>query len=187
MPEKLIFGPAFGAMLEANRDTLGPDGVRRLRGLGIEPAGPFLAAYPARTWADCTRVLAEELHPGLDLFEGSRQVARVTVDAFAQTLVGRLLFGLTRLIGPERTFRRMTENLRSGSNFIETKITTLSRSPLIEELWINDVTGLPGYYQGLLERGTFHTAGYETGYSLVRCDGVEAVFRREPPPPRSAR
>jgi uncharacterized protein (TIGR02265 family) len=45
----------------------------------------------------------------------------------------------------------MTRNLRSGSDFIEARATSLA--PRAYEIWINDVTGVPGFYQGLLERG----------------------------------
>ena len=91
--------------------------------------------------------------------------------------MGKLLFGLTRLIGMERTLTRMTKNLRSGSNFHETRLTRVSHDPIIDEVWMNDVSGLPGYYLGLLEGGMFHTMGFMNTVTLERTDGTEAVYR----------
>jgi uncharacterized protein (TIGR02265 family) len=182
MPEKLIFGPAFRAMLQANVARMSPKGVEQLKGLGVDPHGKLEAAYPSSMWAECARVMAYDIDPSLPLLESSRLLARRTVDAYADDLVGRLLFGLTRLIGMERTLTRMTKNLRSGGNFHETRLTRISQDPIVDELWVNDVSGLPGYYLGLLEGGMVHTMGFMNTVTLERSDGVEAVyhFRRVP-------
>ena len=86
------------------------------------------------------------------------------------------MFALCRLIGAERTAKRMTQNFRAGSNFVDTRLTRIRDEPLTNELWINDVSGLPGFYLGLLEGGVAHTAGETYAVSYVRADGPGAVY-----------
>lgn len=174
--DKVIFDHVIRAMFKANLEKLSRDGVRKVAAEGIDPTQKLLPAYPAETWARCAQALAQDLYPGVEMVEATRRVARNTVDAFAHELIGKAMFALCRLIGPERTARRMTQNFRSGSNFVDTSLTRINDAPLTNELWINDVSGLPGFYLGLLEGGVEHTAGKTWAVSLARTDGPAAVY-----------
>lgn len=176
MTEKVVFDHVIKSMFTGQVDRLSPAGLERIKRLGIDPTVKLLPAYPATTWAACTKALAEELYPGLDPEEATRRLAHGTVDTFASDFVGRAMFGLLKLIGAERIARRMTQNFRSGSNYIDTKLTRIREEPLTNELWINDVTGLPGFYLGLLQGGMHHSSGNTFHIELVRSDGVEAVY-----------
>jgi uncharacterized protein (TIGR02265 family) len=175
--DKVIFDHVIRAMFKANLEKLSPAGLAKVTAQGIDPTQRLLPAYPAETWARCAKTLAEDLFPGQDTVEATRRVARNTVDAFAHELIGKAMFALCRLIGAERTARRMTQNFRSGSNFVDTKLTRVRDVPITNELWINDVSGLPGFYLGLLEGGIAHTAGETYVVTLTRLDGEGAVYQ----------
>ncbi len=176
MSEKVIFDHVIRAMFDGTVQRLTPEGLERVKRTGIDPTAKLLPAYPATTWAACARALAAELYPGLDELEATRLLARGTVDAFADGLVGRAMFGLLKLIGADRIARRMTQNFRTGANFIDTRLTRICEEPLTNELWFNDVSGLPGFYLGLLQGGMHHSSGNTYRIELVRSDGVEAVY-----------
>lgn len=183
MAEKLIYGHAFRAMLKAGAGKLSAPCVEQLRALGVDPTGPLEAAYPAATWAACASHIARELFPGQDLQDAARQLARLTVDHYARDLIGRAMFALLRVIGAERTTMRMTRNFRSGSNFIETRLVRVKDAPVTHELWINDVSGMPGFYAGLLEGGMQHAIGRLGQVELVHTNGTEAVYHLVRLPP----
>ncbi len=179
MPEQVIFDHVIKAMLNGTVERLSPAGLARLKQTGIDPTRKLLPAYPAATWAACAKVLADELHPGLPPEESTRRLARGTVDAFADEFVGRAMFGLLKLLGAERVAKRMTQNFRTGSNFIDTRLTRIRDEPLTNELWLNDVSGVPGFYLGLLEGGMHHTTGAEYHIALVRTEGPSAIYHME--------
>ena len=66
------------------------------------------------------------------------------------------MFTVVHLLGPDRTVRRMTRNFRTATNYIETTCTEIA--PHTYEISFNDVSGVPGFYLGLLEGG-FTRAG----------------------------
>lgn len=176
MADKLIYDHAVRAMFKGNARRLSPGALQRLKGLRIEPEGTLLPAYSADAWAECARIVAGDLHPGVEPVEAMRRVARGTVDAFAHELVGKAMFSLLRVIGIDRASRRLTQTFRSGSNFVETKSRRVSEDPITEEIWFNDVSGCPGFYWGLLEGGMDHLSANTRKVQLQGSDGTEATF-----------
>lgn len=147
----VIFEHIVDGLLRALRPLLSPAGEAKLRELGLDPNGKLNPAYPAQVWASAVKICAADAFPGLSPLEGQRQVAVRTVDVFTGGMLGTAMFSLLRLLGPDRTIGRMTRNLRSGSNYVETRSTQIE--PHHYEIWINDVSGVPGFYKGMLERG----------------------------------
>src|SRR5438128_249385 len=119
--EKLVFDHAVEAMfLRALKDRLPFAARSRLAGAGLDLAKPLLPAYPLATWMRCLRIAAEEVFEAVPLEAGLRQLGELLVDAYAETAIGRAMFGLARVIGPRRTLTRATQNFRSGNNYSQT-------------------------------------------------------------------
>ncbi|MBK7862684.1 MAG: DUF2378 family protein [Archangiaceae bacterium] len=151
--QRLLFATTFEALLvRAYPDRITPPLKRQLAADGVDLDHPFLPAYPLGTWLKVLRTVTENVAPGVDHPTALRDVGRRFIAGYFETMLGKTTLPLLRLLGPLRTFRRMTQNFRAGNNFIETELT---------EAAPNDVTMVinhclaedPRFIQGLLEHG----------------------------------
>lgn len=70
---------------------------------------------------------------------------------YVETLLGRAMVQVMKVVGPRRSLERMQRNFRTGSNYIETRFTSLGKGQA--ELWFNDVSGIPDFYAGVMSAG----------------------------------
>lgn len=126
-------------------------------------------AYPAESWAFAVKLIGADLFPGEEPFLQHRKLGAATVTRFSEGLVGKAMFGLAKLMGARRSLERMTRNLRTGANFLETRLTVIDDKT--QEFWINDVTDVPGFYAGLLSPGIELIPGWPDSIELKRRDG----------------
>jgi uncharacterized protein (TIGR02265 family) len=171
---KLIFDSSVEALLKAGRGRLSPTAAAKVAALGIPLEGKLAPAYPAEAWASCVKVISEDLFPNLDAVEAQRQLAHRTVQQFAEVFVGKALFSLARLMGRERTLQRMTQNFRTGANFIQTRLDTVGEGQW--ELWISDVSGVPGFYMGLVEGGLKASVGQADELRIKSLEGPACTY-----------
>lgn len=174
MSDQLIFNNTIEALLKSVRDRLTPNLKDKLRALGLDVDRKLDPGYPAQKWASFVKLLASEIHPGVSELEALRQIGGRTVDAYAEGLVGSALFAMLRLAGPDRTIGRMTRNFRTGSNYVDTKATHIG--PHRYEIWFNDVSGVPGFYIGMLEAGMRHSGARDPVATISKSDGPECTF-----------
>lgn len=173
--QQVIFDNTIEGLFRALRPLVSPAGKARIRALGVDMDGKLNPAYPAQVWASAVKICAADAFAGLPPLEAQRRVAQKTVDAFTEGVIGTAMFSLLRLLGPDRTIGRMTRNLRTGSNYVETRATQLE--PHRYEIWINDVTDVPGFYLGLLEQGLHHVGAKELKIELASQSGPSCTYR----------
>lgn len=150
MTEKLIFAQTFEGLLRSFHAQLSPRLASGLRQRGLDPMAALLPAYPQSVFIEVVTFVAGELHPGLPPEEAIAAVGRGFMDGYGETMVGRAMLAMMRLIGPRRTLERVTRQFRTGNNFSETRLTEVG--PTEYQLWVNEVR-LPGWYIGILSRG----------------------------------
>jgi uncharacterized protein (TIGR02265 family) len=148
--DRVCFGPAFAGLMTALGDRRTPEVVNRLRQVGFDPEGPLLPAYPIDAYLGAMRVIADARWPGQPLDDQMYELGRGLLRGYAQTLVGKALLPLLKLIGPERALQRMTRSIRTTNNYTETRLESLG--PGHSSLWISPVY-FPGYYRGVLAEG----------------------------------
>jgi uncharacterized protein (TIGR02265 family) len=171
---RLIFGSSVEALLTAARGTVSRDTELKLNALGISFGKKVEPAYPAEKWAQAVRVIAADLFPG-ELYEVQhRKLARRTVEQFAGTMLGKAMIPFVRLIGPERALQKLSNSLRTGANFLETRLTPIEEG--VRELWISDVSDVPGFYAGLLEAGVTVMDGWPDVIHIKRREGPGCVY-----------
>lgn len=163
MTEKLVFDSAIEGLIQCVHAEISTKCNQRLLQIGFDPKAKLKPAYPAEQWAGVVKILGEEIYPGLGATESHRQLALRTLEVFSRSLIGAAMFAIVGLLGPDRTIGRMTRNFRSSCNYIETTCTEVA--PHSWEIWVNDVSGVPGFYLGLLEGG-FRRAGAK-GLTIV--------------------
>jgi uncharacterized protein (TIGR02265 family) len=147
---ELVFQQSVEGLFQIGlKGQVTPELVARLRAAGLDLARPLAPAYSREVWERCLQVTAELLWRGEPPERAYHRLGRCLIEGFAETLMGRALVGIVRLVGPRRTLERMTRNLRSGCNYSATHVTDAGPAEVL--LWVNEARLPPAYVAGLLE------------------------------------
>lgn len=151
MTEKLWFSQSVeGLLIRGVGAQMTPSLNAQLVALGIDLAH-LKPAYPNDAVVSAIRLTASVLFPGQTERDALRGMGTVFMRGFAETLMGKAMVQFMRVIGPRRSLQRMERNFRTGGNYIETRFTALGAGKA--EVWFNDVSGIPDFYAGIIERG----------------------------------
>ena len=157
--ELLVFEQTIEAVfVRALHGRLPPSCKERLRQAGLDLDRKLRPAYPFAEWMAFLRITAEELYPGEPLETGAFKIGEACIDGFRETMLGRAVLSLLRVLGPKRALMRATQNFRAGNNYTESRLKELA--PRQFELWMNEVGPLPTFTAGILHAG-LRTAGAE--------------------------
>ncbi len=169
-PQQVIFaGAVEGLFIKGLGARVTPELSAALKDVGLDLSRPLLPAYPRSVWNSAIALAAAQVWPKLDVAEAHVLLGRAIIDGFGQTMLGRALAGITRVLGPMRTLGRMRQNLHTGCNYNEISLTP--ETPTQVRFWINEPFVHPGYVQGLLQ-GALLISGARNGT-------VEVVSRDE--------
>jgi uncharacterized protein (TIGR02265 family) len=120
--------------------------------------------------------LATELHPALALEDGVAALGRGFLDGFGETMIGRAMLAMLRIIGPHNSLKRLTQEFRTGNNYSETRL--VQRAERSYELWVNELR-MPGWYVGVVSRGLELAGARGSTVQLQSRDSVGGTFRVE--------
>jgi len=171
---KLIFSSSVEALLKASNGRIKPETQQRLSEMRMGPPHPPEPAYPAEYWAQAVKLVSADLFPDREPDLQHRQLGMATVLHFAETFMGKAMFTAAKVIGAKRSLARMTNNLRTGANFIETRFTHIDDKT--HELWINDVSDVPGFYAGLIGAGAEFIPGWPDHIEVKERDGSACLY-----------
>lgn len=123
MAERLWFSDPVveGLFRRALKTRLTPSLVAKLRERGLELDKPLQPAYPAERCAEWIRLVAE-LYPPLSEREATYQVGRANMDGYVQTVLGRAVVQVLKVIGPKRTLPRLGRSFRTGTNYMQVDV-----------------------------------------------------------------
>lgn len=123
--------------------------------LGIKKAGIDLGklqpAYPIAQVREACRSVMPALFPGKSEDEALHELGVSSMRGYTETLLGRALIQVLKLIGVRRSLLRMHTSMRAGNNFLETSAVVASDRCI--ELRFSDVSEMPSFYRGILEEG----------------------------------
>lgn len=173
--EFLVFEQTVEALLRAAEGRLGAAGKERLRAAGLDVERKLKPSYPFHAWMEFIRIVAEELYPGEPLEEAARKVGEAYVAGFRQTMLGRGVLSMLRVLGPRRTVHRATQTFRAGNNYTESRLRELG--PTHMELWMNEVGPLPTFTAGIIRAGLLAAGAQEVEVKLAAHDGHAATYR----------
>lgn len=172
-PQKLIFAQTFEGLVRSLRGKLTPSLVQGLRVRGFDVDQPLQSAYPMEVFIEVVHYLALELHPALPLEEGVAVLARGFLDGFGQTMIGRAMLAMLRIIGPDNALKRLTQEFRTGNNYSETRLEP--RGERAYELWVNELR-MPGWYVGVVSRGLELAGARRSSVVLQSKDPIGGTF-----------
>ncbi len=176
MSERLIFSHTVeGLYTRGLQGRVTPALKEQLRKEGLDLDKPLLPAYPLETWARCVRLTATALHPGEPEELALRKVGERTIEGYLETPMGRAMFGVLKLLGPQRTLGRMQKNFRSANNYTEVRLTEVG--PTEADLWLNE-PGLMRYFmQGVLLAGIRGAGAPDVEVALRQFDDAAVTYR----------
>ena len=161
-----------GLFFKALRERITPPVAAKLKDLGIDLDGKP-RSVPHAQWIQALQVAAT-------LFEGTederfRALGRSVLLRYEDTVMGKAVVAVMRLMGPRRILGRINTSLRSGNNYIHA--TLAPTGPTTWEGTINECNGYPQYIVGVIEQGLIIAGAKEVNIEVSGFDGHAAKFR----------
>ncbi|XXF78702.1 TIGR02265 family protein [Myxococcaceae bacterium GXIMD 01537] len=148
--QRVVFASVVEGLLRHGlQGRVSPRLRERLRQAGLDLDRPLLPAYPVPMWAHCLGIIAEEAYPGMPAEEAFRRLAEQHVEGYGNTLFGRAVYRVMRLLGPRRMVLRLPQTLRGTDNYTEADLVEVG--PACFEMRVNSVMEWPGYAESLFE------------------------------------
>jgi uncharacterized protein (TIGR02265 family) len=174
--ELLVYEQTLEALfVRALGGRLTPECRARLLSAGLDVSQKLKPAYPFQSWMIFLRIAAEELYPGMPLSEATLKLGEAYVEGFRETMLGRAVMSLLRVLGPRRTVLRATQNFRAGNNYTETRVTELG--PNLFDVWMNEVGDFPEFTAGIIQAGVRASGAKELRVELLGYDGHACTYR----------
>ena len=160
-----------GLFFKALRERITPPVAAKLKDLGIDLDGKP-KSVPHAQWIQALQVAAT-------LFEGTederyRALGRSVLLRYEDTVMGKAVVAVMRLMGPRRILARINTSLRSGNNYIHA--TLAPTGPTTWEGSINECNGYPQYIVGVIEQGLIIAGAKEVNITVSDFDGHAAKF-----------
>jgi uncharacterized protein (TIGR02265 family) len=176
MSERLVFSHTVeGLFGRGLTGRVSPGLKEQLRQVGLDLDRPLLPAYPLATWSRSVELAAEMLYPDERREQALFKVGERMVDGYLETTMGRAMFGVLRLLGPQRTLGRMQKNLRSANNYTEVRLTEVS--PREADLWMNEPGPLRYFMKGVLLAGLRGAGTPDVRVELRHFDDASVTYR----------
>jgi uncharacterized protein (TIGR02265 family) len=126
-PQDSLESPViFSQTVQGALDALGraptPAEKAGLREVGLDLDRPLDPAYPAEAFGQMLIQLAKARSPDLPLEEACRELGERFFERHTQTLIGKAMGQVLRLIGVRRSLARMERNFRSGNNYYRSRM-----------------------------------------------------------------
>lgn len=125
---------------------LTPEFAAELLGIGFDVNKP--RDTEASVWISLLRKTAKRLSPDAPESEALERVGREMLRGLFDTLVGRGMLMVMKLLGPRKALLQIAESYKTSDTI--TKVTTAELSPTHVKLSFNSVGGVPTYVRGLL-------------------------------------
>ncbi len=128
---------------------------------------------PQPEWVQALRLAADELFTG-PLDERYRSLGRAVLQRFEETLMGKAIIGVMRVMGPARALKRIETNLRGGNNFIRASLEQLGPREFFSA--VNECNGNPHYIAGVIDAALHIAGAKEVSVKVMEFDGHAAKY-----------
>ncbi len=172
--ERLVFGHTMEALLQRCGRHLTRAQWAELAKWGVVPE-KIQPAYEFSQWCRVLEYVARLMHPELPVGDAEYLLGRDFIEKYAETLIGRALFAMLRLLGTQRTVRRLARSFRTGTSFTEIEVRDMVEDGCV--VLFNIVEPRGRVTEGVLARG-LEVAGVR-GLKVVlqSLDGESATYR----------
>lgn len=145
-----------------------------LKAAGLDLSQPLRPAYPLDDYFTFLEIAGKHLYPDKTAPQALYALGAGFVDGYHETLMGRAILQLARIIGPSRAVKRSTQTWRQGNNFTDVKV--VERTPTCFELHFNLVGRYAEHTQGALYGALAVNSDLEVSVEILRREGQGAVY-----------
>jgi uncharacterized protein (TIGR02265 family) len=170
----VMFSSTIEGLIRALGDKLDVTTNAAFKAAGIDLLGKLQPAYERAAWLQASRLAGELLFPGKPVAEQQHLLGQRFMNGFAETLVGKALATMMRVVGPRRSLDRIQRNFRMGNNFTEATLHEIELR--VCDLWISPVA-YPEFYQGLVEAGLTLAGGKSVEATPMKREGESVTLR----------
>lgn len=167
---------AFSSLMQSLEKILRPidaPTLERVRALGID-FDKLLPAYPVETWYAGIELAMSRFDSSLTPEQKQNHFGVRLVEVYGDTLVGKAMYAMMRIIGPERSIQRATRSFRTATNFLDTSYVV--HGPRDWELTMNEVV-FPHRYPGFFEKALSVAGAKNVKVELTGLTGTHASYR----------
>lgn len=169
--EGVVFRHAVESFLQhvvTRNRLLTPEFRAELAGIGFDVDKP--RDTEAMVWVSMLRLTATRLAPDVPEGEALERVGHEMLRGLFETLIGRGMLMVMKLMGPKKALLRVAESYKMSDTI--TKVDTQELGPTHVKLSFNSVGGVPTYVRGLLQEAmtTLNVKNGAITY-LERADG----------------
>ncbi len=178
MAEPIVFMQSYESLRRLLNDELrsNPALAQQFKKHGVD-FDRLLPAYPLEAWLQSLVLTLDTLYPGQPVDESTFQLGQRLFDSYGETVIGRALMAMLRILGPRRALLRIDRNFRTMNNYSSTVLRELGPNQF--ELDVNLVQ-YPHYYRGVLEAGLRWAGAKDVSVRVLRHDPAKvATFRLE--------
>jgi uncharacterized protein (TIGR02265 family) len=173
MAERVIYQNTVVDMLRMLGSPVSPAHLKRLQAIGIDPAN-VKSAFNHAQYLQLLDLLGELKFPLESPEQRDFEVGKAFVEGAWQTVFGKAILSVMRMLGPLRSARRMTQTLRSVNSFTTAEHTEISDHEV--ELWVSPVQR-PHYYFGVFVESGRRMHGENYVVKFVSCENETAIYR----------
>ena len=119
--EPAVFGTSIEALVDRALGGAGKldEPTRQvLRDLKIDLKN-LRTAYDYGTWVQLLTFLTGHMYPSLSEEQAYFQLGKDYLNGLEKTLIGKAIFAMGRMVGPVKMLERMTRNVRTANNYME--------------------------------------------------------------------
>jgi uncharacterized protein (TIGR02265 family) len=174
MSERVSFEGSFEALfVKAYKAQRTPKLERELLALGLD-LSKLKPAYPYALFLQAMELSAGHYHPGENLESALVKMGLRLVESYFETMMGKPLLAMVRLLGPKRTLMRMKHNFRTANNFSDTELVELGEKHF--QMWMNEIGNVRFSTLGVLRRGLELAGANGIKIEIVSTDALGTVY-----------
>jgi uncharacterized protein (TIGR02265 family) len=147
----------------------------RLKAAGLDLDGKLSRVYPRLRYYEFVNIAADELYAGRSRDDAHYELGKQFMAGYGDTLIGRAVLSMVKLLGPKKTLLRMTQNMQSSNNYMQTS--TKELGPGSYELSLSQVSGAPRYFEGVIFSGLSLAGAKNVQVRIAKREGNGVVLR----------
>ncbi|MDQ3262309.1 MAG: DUF2378 family protein [Myxococcota bacterium] len=174
-PEEVVFDNTVdGLFRRALGRRMSHRCKERLKAAGLDLDAKLKPAYPRLQYYDFVNIAAEELYGGMSRDAAHFELGKQFIAGFQETLLGKAVTSLVKLLGPRKTLGKMSQNMQSSNNYMKTSLKELGPGDC--EITLSQVSGAPRYFEGVLLLAIELTGGAEAKVRPTPGEGPSYVY-----------
>ncbi len=142
---------------------------------GIDLGAKLKPSYSRPTYYRCLQLAAEKLYPALGPERAKFELGKAFMADFGETMMGKATLAMLRMMSPKRVLIKMSQSFRSSNNYMQASVKELGPGEM--ELTLSETSGVPSYFEGVLDSGLKLAGAQDLSFQRVNFDSHRCTMR----------